>query len=62
MMVKRLRVDVPDDLWEKFKHRCHFYEVPAKETITLLMYKFMQGHFDKELNIPTMEDEFKPKG
>ena len=44
------------DIRFKFKNRCKFYDITSQEVLSFLIDKFLEGDFDKELNIPTDEN------
>lgn len=37
----------------RFKHKCNFYDVTYAEVFNLAVEKFIDGEYDKELNIPS---------
>lgn len=47
----KIQVLILKNLYLQTKNKCHFYDIPLSEVISLAFEKFMLGEFDKELNI-----------
>ncbi|HRZ18544.1 MAG TPA: hypothetical protein P5136_00565 [Methanofastidiosum sp.] len=48
----RLRFNVSQSFYEKFKNKCDFYDLNRSEVGVFLIGKFLDGVFDKELELP----------
>ena len=50
--IKHISFPVQDYVYYNFKQKCDFYEIKMPEIFLFFIEKFIDGDFDKELNIP----------
>ena len=50
--VVTINVRFPEKLWRKFENKCYYYEITHAEVLNLCVEKFLEGEFDKELQLP----------
>ena len=50
--VQNITITLPRNLAEKLKNKCHFYDIPISDAASFLFDKFVNGDYDKELELP----------
>ena len=50
--VQSITITLPRNLAEKLKNKCHFYDIPISDAASFLFDKFVNGDYDKELELP----------
>jgi hypothetical protein len=48
----KLGINLTEDMYLALKNKCHFYDIPMKDVIFYLVEEFLDGKFDKDLNLP----------
>lgn len=56
-MIKYFRVALPKHIYNQFKHKCNFYEVPMQEVASELISRFLEGDFDEDFGIAIIKEE-----
>jgi hypothetical protein len=52
MKFDSLTIELPEHINWKFTQKCNFYEVRKQDIIAFLLEKFIDGDYDKELELP----------